>query len=508
MKRRGLVRLPARTSIADGKPLRRLPRADLLADVHPAGAARRDRADRREHRPRQGGRGDDRDATSTPYMGRAIAADGVGTALASAVGGSPTTTYAENIGVMAATRVYSTAAYYVAAVVAILFGLCPKFGAVVSATPGGVLGGITVVLYGMIGLLGAKIWIENGVDFGNPVNLVPLAAGIIIAIGDTSLAVHRQLLADRHRARHDRRGRRLPPGPGARPAELRDGVHAERRVGGAALVVDAPARRGAPTRTSGPTRPALATRQTGGRRPARRRGSPREAAAVRLPPAGAPRRGARRCSPRSARDGKVLAGGQSLVPLLSMRLAAPAHLVDINRLAGAGLRARRRRTACASARWPGTPTVEHDAGGGDACSRCCGRRCGCVAHPTIRNRGTTVGSLVHADPAAEMPAVLRCSAARSTLRASAGGRRDGRRRRTSSSARWSRRVGAGELARRGVLPGAAGRHRHGVRRGRPPARRLRASAASPPSSTPAPTARVDGAGRLRLDGRRRRWWST
>jgi uracil-xanthine permease len=122
-----------------------------------------------------------------PSMGRAIAADGVGTVLASLVGGSPTTTYAENIGVMAATRVYSTAAYYVAALVAILFGLSPKFGAMVSATPGGVLGGITVVLYGMIGLLGAKIWKENGVDFGNPVNLVPLAAGIVIAIGGTSL---------------------------------------------------------------------------------------------------------------------------------------------------------------------------------------------------------------------------------------------------------------------------------------------------------------------------------
>ena len=122
-----------------------------------------------------------------PVMGRAIAADGVGTVLASVVGGSPTTTYAENIGVMAATRVYSTAAYFVAAFVAILFGLCPKFGALVSATPGGVLGGITVVLYGMIGLLGAKIWKENQVDFANPVNLVPVAAGIIIAIGSTSL---------------------------------------------------------------------------------------------------------------------------------------------------------------------------------------------------------------------------------------------------------------------------------------------------------------------------------
>jgi uracil-xanthine permease len=122
-----------------------------------------------------------------PVMGKAIAADGVGTVIASTFGGSPTTTYAENIGVMAATRVYSTAAYYVAAIVAILFGLSPKFGALVASTPGGVLGGITVILYGMIGLLGAKIWKENGVDFGNPINLVPVAAGIVIGIGNVSL---------------------------------------------------------------------------------------------------------------------------------------------------------------------------------------------------------------------------------------------------------------------------------------------------------------------------------
>jgi uracil-xanthine permease len=118
-----------------------------------------------------------------PYLGRALLADGLGTTLSSAVGGSPTTTYAENIGVMAATRVYSTAAYMVAAIVAILLGFIPKFGAIVSSTPGGVLGGITVVLYGMIGLLGAKIWKENQVDFANPVNLVPIAAGIIAGIG-------------------------------------------------------------------------------------------------------------------------------------------------------------------------------------------------------------------------------------------------------------------------------------------------------------------------------------
>jgi len=123
------------------------------------------------------------------YMGRAIAADGGATALASLFGGSPTTTYAENIGVMSATKVYSTAAYYVAAAVAILLGLCPKFGAIVSATPGGVLGGITVVLYGMIGLVGAKIWVENGVDFGKPVNIVGLAAGLIAGIGGVTLKI-------------------------------------------------------------------------------------------------------------------------------------------------------------------------------------------------------------------------------------------------------------------------------------------------------------------------------
>ena len=124
-----------------------------------------------------------------PVMGRAVAADGVATVLTSSVGGSPTTTYAENIGVMAATRVYSTAAYFVAAAVAILLGLVPKFGAIVNATPGGVLGGITLVLYGMIGLVGAKIWVENHVDFGDPVNLVGLAAGIIAGVGNVSLVI-------------------------------------------------------------------------------------------------------------------------------------------------------------------------------------------------------------------------------------------------------------------------------------------------------------------------------
>ncbi|MCX4552294.1 nitrate reductase [Streptomyces sp. NBC_01387] len=122
-------------------------------------------------------------------MGAAIIADGAASMLSTGFGGPATTTYAENIGVMAATKVYSTAAYWAAACFALLFGFCPKIGALVAAIPGGVLGGITVILYGMIGLLGAQIWIRNKVDFSQPLNLVPAAAGVVIGVGDVSLKI-------------------------------------------------------------------------------------------------------------------------------------------------------------------------------------------------------------------------------------------------------------------------------------------------------------------------------
>ncbi|WP_406216831.1 uracil-xanthine permease family protein [Streptomyces decoyicus] len=122
-------------------------------------------------------------------LGTAISADGAASVLSTTLGGPPNTTYSENIGVMAATRVYSTAAYWAAAGFALLFGLCPKFGAIVAAIPGGVLGGITVILYGMIGLLGAQIWVNNKVDLRNPLHLVPVAAGVIIGVGGVSLRI-------------------------------------------------------------------------------------------------------------------------------------------------------------------------------------------------------------------------------------------------------------------------------------------------------------------------------
>ncbi len=383
-----------------------------------------------------------------PVMGKAIAADGFGTVIASAVGGSPTTTYAENIGVMAATRVYSTAAYYVAAVVAILFGLCPKFGAVVSATPGGVLGGITVVLYGMIGLLGAKIWKENGVDFANPVNLVPVAAGIIIAIGDTSLKFTDNfslsgislgtivVLVGYHLARAI-----APPelrDEGTMMAVGRPGVHA----------------RGAserPARTPA-GRPAGRTRGSRERR-SRHSVGRREAAPVRLPPAARPGRRRSTCSRSLRDDAKVLAGGQSLVPLMSMRLSAPAHLVDVNHVPGldtvevdddvvrVGALARHSRVEHHAAAYDAVPLLR--------------QALRLVAHPTIRNRGTTVGSLVHADPAAEMPAVLCLLDGTVTLR-DVDGSRD------VAAADFfvgpmESALRPGELAVHAIVPAAAGR---------------------------------------------------
>ncbi|OYN78688.1 nitrate reductase [Mycolicibacterium sphagni] len=119
-----------------------------------------------------------------PLTGRALAADGIATVLAGFGGGSATTTYAENIGVMAATRVYSTAAYWVAGVTAIVLALCPKVGATISAIPPGVLGGATVVLYGLVGVLGVRIWLTNHVDFGLPINQMTAAIALIIGIAD------------------------------------------------------------------------------------------------------------------------------------------------------------------------------------------------------------------------------------------------------------------------------------------------------------------------------------
>lgn len=124
-----------------------------------------------------------------PVTGRALLADGVATMLAGLGGGSGTTTYGENIGVMAATRVYSTAAYWVAGVMAILLGFSPKVGALIFSVPAGVLAGVTIALYGLIALIGVKIWIDNKVDFSKPINQFTAAIALVVGIADFSLTI-------------------------------------------------------------------------------------------------------------------------------------------------------------------------------------------------------------------------------------------------------------------------------------------------------------------------------
>ncbi|MFD5599275.1 uracil-xanthine permease family protein [Leucobacter sp. NPDC058333] len=124
-----------------------------------------------------------------PVTGRALLADGVSTMLAGFGGGSGTTTYGENIGVMAATRVYSTAAYWVAGLFAVLLSFSPKVGEVIFSVPAGVLAGVTVALYGLIGLIGVKIWIDNKVDFSKPINQFSAAVPLIVGIADFTLQI-------------------------------------------------------------------------------------------------------------------------------------------------------------------------------------------------------------------------------------------------------------------------------------------------------------------------------
>ena len=121
------------------------------------------------------------------YMGRAFIGDGVATMVSGAVGGTGVTTYAENIGVMAATRIYSTAVFLVAALLAVLLGFSPKFGALIQAIPLPVMGGVSIVVFGLIAIAGAKIWVDNRVDFSQNKNLIVAAITLILGTGEFTL---------------------------------------------------------------------------------------------------------------------------------------------------------------------------------------------------------------------------------------------------------------------------------------------------------------------------------
>lgn len=115
------------------------------------------------------------------YLGRTFMGDGLGTMLSALFGGTGETTYAENIGVMGVTRVFSIPVYIVAAIVAILLGFVPKFGGLVNSIPASVLGGIELYLFGLIAAIGGKIWVDGRVDFSNRANLATVAIPLILA---------------------------------------------------------------------------------------------------------------------------------------------------------------------------------------------------------------------------------------------------------------------------------------------------------------------------------------
>ena len=122
-----------------------------------------------------------------PLIGRAFIGDGVATVVSGMSGGTGVTTYAENIGVMAATRIYSTAVFVVAALIALVLGFSPKFGALIQAIPLPVMGGVSIVVFGLIAVAGAKIWVDNKVDFSQNRNLIVAAITLIIGTGDFTL---------------------------------------------------------------------------------------------------------------------------------------------------------------------------------------------------------------------------------------------------------------------------------------------------------------------------------
>ncbi|MCX7660576.1 solute carrier family 23 protein [Caldimonas sp.] len=124
-----------------------------------------------------------------PYMGRAFLGDGLATMVSGATGGTGVTTYAENIGVMAATKIYSTAIFVVAGLIAIVLGFSPKFGALIQAVPLAVMGGVSIVVFGLIAVAGAKIWVDNKVDFSDNTNLIVAAITLVLGTGDFTLKI-------------------------------------------------------------------------------------------------------------------------------------------------------------------------------------------------------------------------------------------------------------------------------------------------------------------------------
>ena len=120
----------------------------------------------------------------TPMLPESLFGDGLATAISGAIGGTPSTTYAENIGVMAVTRVYSTQLFWFAGGFAIIIGgFVPKFSAAISSIPTPVMGGISLLLFGLIAASGLRLLAESGIDFSHSRNLIMASVVLTVGIG-------------------------------------------------------------------------------------------------------------------------------------------------------------------------------------------------------------------------------------------------------------------------------------------------------------------------------------
>lgn len=123
------------------------------------------------------------------YVGRAFIGDGLATMVSGMFGGTGVTTYAENIGVMAVTKIYSSLLFVIAALMALVLGFSPKFGALIMTIPSPILGGVSIVVFGLIAVTGMRIWMNHGVNLTSNRNLIVASAIMIMGTGDFTLQI-------------------------------------------------------------------------------------------------------------------------------------------------------------------------------------------------------------------------------------------------------------------------------------------------------------------------------
>lgn len=122
-------------------------------------------------------------------VGDALIGGGLASMFSGSLGGAALGSHAANIGVMAATRVYSTAGCAIAGALAVVLSFCPKLGALLGTIPMGVLGGATLVLFGMLALIGVRIWMDAEVDFTDPVNLAVIGTALVAGVGELTVSI-------------------------------------------------------------------------------------------------------------------------------------------------------------------------------------------------------------------------------------------------------------------------------------------------------------------------------